>query len=103
MDKEEFYKIAKIIEIEIQSGKNYSQCIGMGYFTERFNDAWEQVKKLNKPAVSNNEVGFAKIADLTSLRITTTICGAEIVSKKITLSKLIANGWVYEKVCLDEL
>jgi len=60
MDKEEFYKIAKIIEIEIQSGKNYSQCIGMGYFTERFNDAWEQVKKLNKPAVSNNEVAVCE-------------------------------------------
>ena len=91
MDKEEFYKIAKIIEIEIQSGKNYSQCIGMGYFTERFNDAWEHVKKLINPLLAITKWRFAKIADLTSLRITTTICGAEIVSKKITLSKLIAN------------
>jgi len=42
---------------------------------------------------------FAKIADLTNPRTTTTKCGAEIVSRKTTLSKLFANtqtiptGW----------
>ena len=33
MSKPEFVELAKLIEIHIQSNKNYKACIGMGHFT----------------------------------------------------------------------
>lgn len=57
MNKEEFIEIAKQIEIHIHNNKDYKACIGLGYFTERFNEVYEKL------AIQNSWLpfkGFAK-------------------------------------------
>ena len=36
--KEKIIEICKIVEVHIQKSEEYQACIGMGYFTERFNE-----------------------------------------------------------------
>lgn len=61
MNKEEFIEIAKLIEIHIQNDGDYEACIGMGYFTERFNNVWTKFNKLNtKESMNKVERGNIK-------------------------------------------
>jgi len=49
LTKDEFIEIAKIVEIHIQKSTDYKACIGTGYFSERFNEAYNKYKQ-NKDA-----------------------------------------------------
>lgn len=47
LSQEEFIEIAKIVEIHIQKSSDYQACIGTGYFSERFNEAYKKYKQQN--------------------------------------------------------
>ena len=63
MSKEEFIKIAKAVEVHIQNSSDYKACIGLGQFTERFNEVWDNISS-KIPKVKPTEEQFNQIGDI---------------------------------------